>query len=131
MALQGLDDEHGGVCPYCDSEKDHINNHIRMSTGEHGAQGSYPGDWDKDTRERSADPPSEPPESDGSNGGQTVHGLDNQETDTGSGATPLEFADDPADAREYECGGCGTDMEYLADECGNCGQSNQWQGVTA
>lgn len=148
------EDDWGGSCPYCDSATGHINNHIRMSTGEHGAQGSYPDDWDSDARERAtaeaavvAEPDGgtavegsgdasesvEPPESDGSDGGpesQTVHGLEQPDEDT-TGAVPLKIGDDPTDAREYDCGDCETSMEYLAPECGECGQSNAWIGVTA
>lgn len=146
-------DEHGGTCPYCDSEKKHLNNHIRMSTGQHGSQGQYPEDWDRDTRQRSeaggsgpseidpetagsveqggeaVEPPAEPRGSEG----QTVHGLgdDHGEGEPSSGAAPIEFGDDPADAREYECGQCGTEIGYLDSECSDCGQANAWQGVAA
>lgn len=144
-------ENHGGTCPYCGSEKKHINNHIRMSAGEHGAQGVYPEDWDKNARQtrtpaeveineemhehaenvetggEEVEPPAEPQGSDG----RTVRGLGGTEEVENADAVPIEFADDPADAREYECGACSTEMAYLDSECGECGQSNVWQGVTA
>lgn len=146
--------KHGGTCPYCDSETKHLNNHIRMSASKHGPQGSYPKDWDKSNRQRdtivettddglqatapegtdsvrSGVTDGQTPANPGGSDGQTVHGLTDDETDTQNEPTPVEFADAAADAREYECGGCGADMEYLAENCDDCGQSNLWQGVGA
>lgn len=142
--------KHGGRCPYCDSEMKHLNNHVRMSTGEHGSQGSYPEDWDKSDRVRIEPPQSKPSTTsaedvengDGAAGasstpsepegsdGQTVRGLE-EDDDQDDAPVALEFADDPADAREYECGNCSTEIEYLDAECPECGQSNAWQGVEA
>lgn len=42
-------------------------------------------------------------------------------------AGELDF-DDP-EAREYECGECGGAVEYLTNECPNCGERLAWGAV--
>lgn len=119
-----------GVCPYCGVESGHLNNHVRMSTGEHGEQGTYPDDWSSDTRERQpTDPASEQqqaaagPESDpgGNPGDRTVEGLEADSDDESAESRVLVVTDSIDDARSYECGECGASVPYLAVECDECG----------
>lgn len=121
--------EYAGTCPYCDGDTKHLNNHIRMSAAEHGPQGQYPEDWDRDDRQRTEQQPAEQVEqvepSDGPTG-PTVDGLgDDLGDDPEQEATPLDLSDDPSEAREYDCSSCGDPVEYLSD-CENCGNGLQW-----
>lgn len=127
--------QHEGTCVYCQKTVGHLNNHIRMSTGDHGPQGQYPGDWDPETWERNPQ---------GSNG-TTDGGSDGSDPRADHGGTTVDVDgpdeasqdladlvvdDHRADAREYECGECGADVPYLQD-CEECGEELAWQGVTA
>lgn len=107
--------QHTGICPYCDGETHHVNNHIRMSNGEHGPQGRYPDDWDSDTRSRADLDDVD---------GQTID-VDGADLDDDSGAT-LILGDDAIDAREYDCGECGANVAYLDRECDECGDALKW-----
>lgn len=117
------------VCGLCDQEVGQVNNHVRMSSDDvHGPQGAYPENWDP------------------SDGGRLVGGADQggdddlgrtaltfepadvtpPDAEEGDDALPeLELADDPADARTYDCGGCGATVEFLGD-CDDCGEELAW-----
>lgn len=109
------------VCGLCDREVGQVNNHVRMSSDDvHGPQGAYPENWDP------------------SGGGRLVGGADQGGDDLGrtdvtapddqedaDDLPELELGDDPADARTYDCGGCGATVEYLGD-CDDCGEALAW-----
>lgn len=133
-------------CPFCDDDTGHVNNHVRMKNDdEHGPQGTYPDDWNPDTR--AVESPagegeknrSDENESDDElelegDGQESASDVELEADDGGDEKADLEFKDTMADASEYECGECGTGLEYLGGdnreeggkECPNCGERLFW-----
>lgn len=113
-------DPNRDVCELCDEEVGQVNNHVRMSSDDlHGPQGAYPEGWDP------------------SGGGRLVTADAGDQDDGAEGATvdlvdgpgddlpELDLEDDPADARTYDCGGCGSTVAFLGD-CDDCGEELAW-----
>lgn len=140
---------HGGTCPYCDSDTNHLNNHVRMSAFDsHGAQGVYPDDWDSGRRERlQQSEPSEPDDAgqretpQDSTGGQqsgsgqsqgertaeTVQASEGDQSGPDYPTHTLVVTDSAADARQYDCSGCGDAVDYLAETCPDCDTELTWR----
>jgi DNA-directed RNA polymerase subunit RPC12/RpoP len=141
--------EYGGKCPYCGKEADQLNNHVRMkSDADHGEQGAYPTEWDKeslridrtrqtdtDGSQSDADEPDPRAGSTQDRAGDVYLPGEDGEQDDGGGSDPADlFEDTEADAREYECGNCGHPLPYLGGEeredggmkCPECGERLFW-----
>lgn len=130
------------TCPICNSDTGHLNNHVRMSEGEHGEQGEYPEGWDKSAGEvlDRTDPGGEGGEggeqSNGQDDGHDLH-LGNDDLGDNQGGDDLDtltFGDSESDTRDYECGNCEEPLAYLGGddregggkECPNCGERLYW-----
>jgi len=133
-------------CPICDESTGHLNNHMRMSAGDHGEQGTYPEAWDKSTSsfaEGGGDSPRDRPENrtDTESLLSETPGVDPDVDDSGQldeqggdQLADLEFGDNMSDTRDYECGNCGEPVEYLGGEdaeeggkqCPACGERLFW-----
>jgi hypothetical protein len=85
----------------------------------HGPQGAYPETWDPSGRGRLV------AGDDGDLDGGEEIGADQ---DGGDDLPELELDDDPADARTYQCAGCGATVEFLGD-CDDCGEELVWGAV--
>ena len=127
--------DHAGDCPICGKETENINNHIRMSSGDHGPRGQYPANYDKQSRtltEGPADEQEQPEPTFSETNDVTPSQMQKSHSDesepSGGGAESLQLSDDPQEARTYNCGECGAAVEYLND-CPDCGELLAWVGV--
>lgn len=93
-----------GTCPYCGQECQQLNNHIRLSTGEHGEHQQYPGDWDKESRER-VENPAEPQGENGGNGGSEPTGGSQTEPGGSDGTAGSPAAPESGQQPSSEAGG--------------------------
>lgn len=135
-------------CPYCGKDTGQVNNHIRMKNDDqHGDQGSYPEEWDRENRERT-DAPDQGDDLDlGEQGDGDDQGGDDLPGEGGDlqlgeqgdddELEEIDFGDTTAEAREYECGNCGEPLAYLGGddregggkECPECGERIFWSMV--
>lgn len=129
-------------CPICGEQTGHANNHVRMTDGDgHGPMSSYPDGWDTDDP-AAFEPANVEADTDETEKNEQSENASDVEIDpndeSGDGdreeLAELTFADDEADASEYECGECSEPLQYLggkdADgggkECPNCGEALYW-----
>lgn len=127
------------MCKYCGDpfHKKGYKSHVRQKGGNHGDPGTYPDTFDGT---------GEPIDDDGDDGDDDPDGddLDLDQGDDPDGGDDsadldLDLGDDPDDGREYDCGNCGHDLDYLGGvdrdgggkECPNCGERLYWSMVQA
>ena len=132
--------DHKGDCPICGKVTENINNHVRMSGGDHGVRGEYPAAYDPASRTFDgqprpqspetppAEPETPPPQSNDVSPSQIQESHSGNSEASEDRAESLELTDNPNDARSYNCGECGAAVGYLND-CPECGELLAWVGV--
>lgn len=129
------------TCPYCETDPNQLNNHIRMSSDDaHGPQGTYPDDWDKDLRELVQDDDSDVDDPTGEANELVQDDDGDAASSDGDAIDPDELLDDKDDdASDYTCGNCGHGLDYLGGddrdgggkECPECEERLYWSMVDA
>lgn len=138
-----MQDQQPGECPYCGDSHSHLNNHVRMKAGDgHAGRGEYPDTYDtgrqrdvssSDSHGSDHDPDQQASSSGAAAGEGQADGQDQEPPADAqyndSDTVQLVVTDNPADARQYNCGNCGERVPYLEPECADCGEDLVWRAA--